>query len=109
MLRTTVTVAFFVALMALPSRLTTAEIEGKLKSVDADKGVVTLTVGDKDRAFTVTKDTELEVQDIRAYNPKDGLKDPVFETKGLKVVVKTAEKDGKEIVTKVTVYTGRKG
>jgi hypothetical protein len=102
-------VACFIAFVALSNTTTAAEIEGKLKSVDADKGVVTLTVGDKDRDFTVTKDTEFEVQDIRAYNPKDGLKDPAFEKKGLKVVVKTAEKDGKEMVTKVTIYTGRKG
>ena len=109
MQRITLAVAFFVAFMALPSRLAAADIEGKLKSVDPDKGVVTITVGDKDRDFTVTKDTELEVQDIRAYNPKDGLKDPAFAKKGLKVIVKITEKDGKEIVTKVTVYTGRKG
>jgi hypothetical protein len=101
--------AFFVAFIALPSRITAGEFEGKLKGVEAEKGVVTLTVGGKDRDFTVTKDTELEVQDIRAYNPKDGLKDPAFEKKGVKVVVKTAEKNGKEIVTNVTVYTGRKG
>jgi hypothetical protein len=37
------------------------------------------------------------------------LKDPVFEKKGLKVVIKTGEKDGKKTVTKVTIYTGRKG
>jgi hypothetical protein len=98
-----------VTLVALPVSLRAAEIEGKLKSVDADKGFITVTIDDKDRDFTVTKDTELEVQDIRPYKPKDGLKDPVFEKKGLKVVIKTAEKDGKETVVKVTIYTGRKG
>jgi hypothetical protein len=101
--------AVLFTLAVLPCSLYAAEIEGKLKSVDADKGVITLTIGEKDRDFTVTKDTEMEVQDIRAYIPKEGLKDPVFEKKGLKVVIKTAEKDGKETVTKVTIYTGRKG
>jgi hypothetical protein len=100
--------ALFV-ILAFPCCLKAAEIEGKLKDVDAEKGVVTLTIEDKDRAFMVTKDTEIEVQDIRAYKPKEGLKDPVFQKKGLKVVVQTAEKDGKETVTKVTIYTGRKG
>jgi hypothetical protein len=97
------------ALFVLPCSLYAAEIEGKLKSVDAEKGVITLTIDDKDRDFTVTKDTEIEVQDIRAYKPKEGLKDPAFEKKGQRVVIKTVEKDGKEIVSKVTIYTGRKG
>ena len=107
MFRTLVGVLF--ALLILPCTLHAAEIEGKLKSVDAEKGVLTLTIDDKDRDFTVTKDTEIEVQDIRVYKPKDGLKDPAFEKKGQKVVIKTVEKDGKEMVTKVTIYTGRKG
>jgi hypothetical protein len=107
MIRTIVGV--LLALVALPCGVHAAEIEGKLKSVDADKGVITVTIDDKDRNFTVTKDTELEVQDIRPYKPKEGLKDPVFEKKGLKVVVKTVEKDRKEMVVKVTIYTGRKG
>jgi hypothetical protein len=101
--------AIVLTLAVLPGRLHAAEIEGKLKSVDADKGVITVTIGEKDREFTVTKDTEIEVQDIRAYIPKEGLKDPVFEKKGLRIVIKTSEKDGKEAVTKVTIYTGRKG
>jgi hypothetical protein len=101
--------ASVVLIVVLPCTLHAAEIDGKLKSVDAEKGVITLTIEDKDRDFTVTKDTEIEVQDIRAYKPKEGLKDPAFEKKGQKVVIKTVEKDGKEIVTKVTIYTGRKG
>jgi len=100
---------FLFAVMAFPCSLHAAEIEGKLKSVDTEKGVITLTIDDKDRDFTVTKDTEIEVHDIRAYKPKEGLKDPAFEKKGQRVVIKTVEKDGKEMVTKVTIYTGRKG
>jgi hypothetical protein len=101
--------ASVVLIVVLPCTLHAAEIDGKLKSVDAEKGVITLTIEDKDRDFTVTKDTEIEVQDIRAYKPKEGLKDSAFEKKGQKVVIKTVEKDGKEFVTKVTIYTGRKG
>jgi hypothetical protein len=86
-----------------------AEVRGKLKSVDAAKGVITLTVGDKERAFTVTKDTDMLVQDIRPYKPKDRLKDPVFKRKGLQVVVTTKKKDGKEVAAKIVIYTGRKG
>ncbi len=107
MFRTLVGVLF--TLLVLPCSLHSAEFEGKLKSVDAEKDVITLTIDDKDRAFTVTKDTEFEVQDIRPYKPKEGLKDPAFEKKGLRVVIKTVENDGKEMVTKITIYTGRKG
>jgi hypothetical protein len=109
--RTILTVAFFVGFLALPSRLTAAETEGELKAVDAEKGVITVTIGKKDRDFTVTKDTELEVSDVnQLIKPKDGLKDKIIENcKGRRVVVKTTEKDEKEIVIKITFFTGRKG
>jgi hypothetical protein len=86
-----------------------AEIQGKLKGVDAEKGTVTVTVDDKDRVFTVTDDTKIIVNDIRAYEPKERLKDPVFKRPNLRVVVRTQTKGGKEVVTQVVVSTGRKG
>jgi hypothetical protein len=85
-----------------------AEVKGKLTSVDADKGTLTITVDGKDRDFTVPKDAEITVQDIRAYKSKEGLKDKAF-VKGRMVVVTTEKKDDKEVVTKVAIYTGRKG
>jgi hypothetical protein len=60
-----------------------AEFKGKLKSVDADKGTITISLGAKDQTFTISKDTEFLVRDIRNYKPKDGLKDKVFQRKGL--------------------------
>jgi hypothetical protein len=97
------------ALVVCAGRLPAAETRGKLKGVDTDKGTITLTVDGKDRVFLITKDTEILVQDIRAYTPKDGLKDPVFKKQGLQAVVTTEKKGGKEVVTKIVVYTGRKG
>lgn len=35
------------------------EVKGKVKSVDSDKGTITLTVGDKDQVITVAKTAEI--------------------------------------------------
>jgi hypothetical protein len=97
------------AVLLCPATLWAAETEGKLKAADAGKGTITLTVEGKDRVFAVPKDTDFLVQDIRPYKPKDGLKDPIFKKTGLRVKMTTEKKGGKEVVTKVVVYTGRKG
>src|SRR5262249_27416567 len=86
-----------------------AEVKGKLKSVNPGEGVITILVGEKETTFTVTKDTEFYVRDIRDYKPKDGLKDRVFQRKGLNITITTSKKGGKEVVTKVEAQTGRKG
>jgi hypothetical protein len=86
-----------------------AEIKGKLKSVNPDKGTITISSDAKDRTFTVAKDTEFLVRDIRNYRPKDGLKDKVFQRKGLDITITTTTKGGKEVVAKVEANTGRKG
>lgn len=91
------------------------KVEGKFKSVDPAKGTLTLTVGGKDRQFTIRNDTEIQVVDIRSRvlegTVKERLQAPVFEEarqKGFGVVVKTEQHDGKEVVKEVVVYTGRK-
>src|SRR5262249_57460965 len=86
-----------------------ADVEGKLKSVNPDKNVIVLTIDEKDREFTVADKAEITVQDIVPYNPKDGLKDAAFKVKDRLVRLTTEKKDGKEVVTKLTIYTGRKG
>jgi hypothetical protein len=86
-----------------------AGIKGKLKSVNPGEGVITILVGVQEKTFTVTKDTEFHVRDIRDYKPKDGLKDRVFQRKGLDITLTTGEKGCKEVVTKVEAQTGRKG
>jgi hypothetical protein len=98
-----------VALLACAAPLMAADVRGKLKGVDVAKSTITLDVDGKDRVFPINKGAELTVQDIGGYQPKDGLKDPVFQRKGLLVVLKVEQKDNKEVVTAITVYTGRKG
>jgi hypothetical protein len=90
--------------------LRSAEIEGPIKRVDADKGIVTITVEDKDQDFTITDDTKILVNDVaRQYEPRERLKDPVFRGKRLRARVVTEKKGGKEVVIKLIVDTGRKG
>ena len=101
--------AVAVALLILcVGRAGAADIEGKLKSVDPDKSTVVLTIGDKDQEFTVPETAELTVQDVKPYKPKEGLKDPAFQKDRL-VRITTEIKDGKDLVTKLVLYTGRKG
>jgi hypothetical protein len=90
--------------------LAAAEVKGKLKSVDAKEGAITITVNGKDRAFTISKETEITVLDLRRkYTPKDGLNDQAFRRKGIAVTITTEQKQGKEVVTKVLANTGRRG
>jgi hypothetical protein len=97
-----------VVLFVCAGRLAAAEIEGKLKSVDPDKNTVVLTVGDKEQEFTIPDSADLTVQDIQPYKPKERLKDQAFQ-KDRTVRITTETKDDKEVVTKLVIYTGRKG
>jgi len=56
--------------------LLAAEVKGKVKSVDADKGVLTLTVGDKDQEFKVGDDAKVVTAKGKAI--PDRLKDSHF-------------------------------
>jgi hypothetical protein len=86
-----------------------ADVEGKLKSVDPDKDLIVITVDGKDREFTVPAKADITVQDIKPYTPKDRLKDEAFKTKDRLVRITIEKKDDKEVVTKLTIYTGRRG
>jgi hypothetical protein len=86
-----------------------AEIDSKLKSVQPDKKLLIVTVDDKIREFTVPDDAEIMVQDIRPYIPKDRLADVAFKEAGRHVRITTAKKGDAEVVTKVVLFTGRKG
>jgi hypothetical protein len=97
-----------VVLALCAGRVAAAETEGKLKSVDPDKHTIVLTVGDKDQEFTIPDSADLTVQDIQPYKPKEGLKDAAFQ-KDRTVRITTETKDGKDVVTKLVIYTGRKG
>jgi hypothetical protein len=86
------------------------EVKGKVKSVDAEKSSLVVTVGDKDQALAVAKDAEVFSQG-KTKNDKPGPKEPVADgLRGLKVgaevTVTTETKDGKETATAVKVDAG---
>ena len=97
-----------VALLFCGGSLNAAEIKGKLKSVDADKKLVTITVDDKEQQLAVQEDARIVVHDVRSYLSEKGLKDPAFKA-GYQIVVKTAKKGDREVVTDIQIFTGRKG
>ncbi len=79
-----------VALLLTTCGLFADEVKGKLKSVDADKMTVTVTVDDKDQDFKLDADTKILNGD---GNPlKKGLKNKAFGKSGQNVVL-TVEKD----------------
>jgi hypothetical protein len=67
----------------------------KVKTVDAAKGVITLTVDGKDQEFAVTDATRLV--DAANREAKDGLKNDGFK-EGAAVMFKAATKDGKAVL-----------
>jgi hypothetical protein len=89
--------------------------KGEVKKVDADKGTITVSVGGKEKTFTVSPTAKITfkvgVNTIDAS--KDGLKDAWFvrftrtSAKGrmpFHAELTTEKKDGKEVVTKAHVF-----
>ena len=71
-MRTFVTAAL--ALVLCAGVVLAGEIKGKIKSVDADKGTITLTTADgKDHTLMVSKDSKIEAASGKAL--KEGIKD----------------------------------
>ena len=86
-----------------------ADVQGKLKSVNVEKKIIVLDVEGKDREFTVPETAAVEVQDVVPYVPIERLKDQAFKVNGRLVRIATEKKDNAEVVTKVVIYTGRRG
>jgi hypothetical protein len=76
------------------------EIKGKLKSVDAAKNLLVVTVGDRERSFTVGDDSKIVGGDDKEI--KSRLKSKAFKA-GATVRITTATKDGKEVIALVKV------
>jgi hypothetical protein len=91
------------------------EISGKVKTVDADKGTITITLpkdgGDKE--FKVNKDTKfVKAGKKKGDDPTDlpeGLKDKAFTgDTPARVTITYETKDGKDVVSEVKVGGQRK-
>jgi hypothetical protein len=88
-----------------------AEIKGKVKSVDADKNTITLTVDDKDQTIDVDKDAKI----YSLGRKKKGQPAPEVALSGLRAVlananvtITTEKKGDKEVATSIKVETARK-
>lgn len=97
MFRTLLCVVFALAVFTLGALAD--EYKGKIKSVDGDKGTLTVTIGDKDQTFNVPATAKITAgkKDIA-----DGLKAKQFNKAiGAEVTVITEKKDGKETVSEI--------
>lgn len=95
-----------VAVMVLAGSMQAeTRVKGVIKSVDADKGVLTVTIKKKDQEFKVTEDTKLTAAP-EGKRIKERLKSPLFKA-GNEVAVTTDTKDGKEVVTLIRVYPSK--
>lgn len=89
------------------------DVKGKVKSVDAEKNTIVVTVGDKDMTYTVAADAKI-VTVAKGKKGKPGVETPLADgLKGLKadteVTLTTEKKDDKETVTGIKLGGGGKG
>src|SRR4051794_18467317 len=95
---------FAVAAMTLLAATLVAEtrVKGVIKSVDPDKGILTLTVKKVDQEFKVTDEAKITAAP-EGKKVKARLKSPLFKA-GNEAAVTTDTKDGKEVVILIRVY-----
>ena len=106
-----------VALVVFAGGLLAAEHRGRVKSVDAAKGTITITTGRmgerKDMTFTLAKDAKFTTmnKDIADKLSTEGLKHEIFTKTGrmaTRVLLVTEGEGDKETVKEVRVNTGRR-
>jgi hypothetical protein len=104
MLRTLVCTLFAFALLV--GGLLAEEIKAKVKSYNADKGVLTVSVGEKEKEYKITDDTKIvsgKGTDVKnRQKALERLKD------GANVVITLEKKDGKDVVTQLKMGGGKK-
>lgn len=87
------------ALLLVAGGLFAGEVKGKIKKVDAEKNVVTVTTEDgKDVEFMVSDTTKL--LNGKGADIKQGLKAKGFK-EGANVTITCEKKDGKEVCTQI--------
>ena len=103
MLRTCLSGA--IALIFCAGALLADEIKGKVKSVDAEKNTITVSVGDDDQTLAVAKNAK--IVSLVGKGKKGTLQDVSGGLGGVKVgadvTLTTAKKDDKDTVTQVKV------
>src|SRR5947209_20453334 len=82
------------------------DVRAKIKSVDADKSTVTVTVDDKDQTFSVAKDAK--ITHLVGKKPKKATSEDLPGglsglSEGNDVTLSTDKKDGKDVVTAIKV------
>ena len=111
MFRTALCALFTLAIVTANVRA--EDIRGQLKKVDADKGLITLTIGPlpgsaagsapAEKEFKVGKDAK--IVDLAGKEIKDGLKAAVVKP-GAAVIVTTSNQNGGVVVTQVKIAVG---
>ena len=97
---------FTLAILAVASVAQAEEVKGKVKSVDADKSTVTLTVGEEDKTFDVAKDAKIShwvgknEKKAKTEDLPGGLG---ALTAGIDITLTTEKKDDKDVVTQIKV------
>lgn len=104
MKRVQIPILFALALMLGTSRLSADEIKGKVKSVDSDKHIITLTIGDAEKTFDVATDAKVtglfgkKLKKAVSQDVQGGLKGV---KEGSEVTLTSETKEGKVTVTQV--------
>lgn len=99
--------AGFAIILVACGPLVAEEVKGKIVKIDADKGTITLSVENKDRAIDVEKGAV-----IQSPGKKKTLQDVAGGLAGLKTgdeaTATVEKKDGKEVVTKIVTDAAKK-
>jgi hypothetical protein len=98
--------SFAFTILALTSIAHAEELKGKVKSVDAEKSTITVTVGEQDKTLDVAKD--VKVTHRVGKNDKKAKSEDLpgglgALTAGTDITLTTEKKDDKEVVTQIKV------
>jgi hypothetical protein len=97
------------ALLIFAIGLIAAEIKGKVKSVDADKMVITVTADGKDQEVQITDDTKLLNTKGDPHKDREkALKQLKKLKEGANVTVTTEKKGAKQVATEIKFGGGKK-
>lgn len=82
------------------------EVKGKVKKVDAEKGIIVVVQGDKDHEFKIGEDTK--ILDNKGKALAGGFKASAFKAKNLSVAVTCEKKGDKEVVVSIKLLSAPK-